>query len=51
MDKDHLIELISSSLLYEEKRIGSSESYEAIRKNLSKLNLEQLRVMSKEFIL
>ena len=51
MDKDHLIELISSSLLDDKKRIGSNESYEAIRANLSKLNLEQLRVMSKEFIL
>ena len=53
MDKDHLIELISNSLLYDSK----SKDSESIT-NLSKfkiylegLNLDQLRTMSKEFIL
>ena len=50
MDKDHLIELISNSLLYESK--NSDSKYLCDFKNyLERLNLDQLRTMSKEFIL
>ena len=51
MDKDHLIELISSSLIYEGRNLQSRESSSEIINYLNKLNLDQLRTMSKEFIL
>ena len=51
MDKQHLIELISSSLLYESKNLKSKESSNEIIDYLNTLNLDQLRTMSKEFIL
>ena len=51
MDKDHLIELISSSLLYESKNFDSSKDLSDFRNYLENLNLDQLRTMSKEFIL
>ena len=51
MDKDHLIELISNSLLYESKNSDSSRSLNEFKNYLEKLNLDQLRTMSKEFIL
>ena len=51
MDKEHLVELISNSLIYEGKNLQSSESSNAIRNYLNRLNLDQLRTMSKEFIL
>ena len=51
MDKEHLIELISNSLIYESQKFKSSESYDEILNYLNKLNLDQLRTMSKEFIL
>ena len=51
MDKDHLIELISNSLLYESKNSDSSMSLSDFKNYLERLNLEQLRTMSKEFIL
>ena len=51
MDKEHLIELISNSLISESKNLKSSESLSEILNYLNKLNLEQLRTMSKEFIL
>ena len=51
MDKDHLIELISNSLLYEIKDSESNKSLSDFRNYLEKLNLDQLRTMSKEFIL
>ena len=51
MDKDHLIELISSSLLYDSKDCESNENLSDFRKYLERLNLDQLRTMSKEFIL
>ena len=51
MDKDHLIDLISNSLIQESKNLASSETFNEFRNYLSKLNLEQLRTMSKEFIL
>ena len=51
MDKDHLIELISNSLLYENKNYDSNKNYSDFKNYLERLNLEQLRTMSKEFIL
>ena len=51
MDKDHLIELISNSLIFESKNSKSSKILIEFKNYLAKLNLEQLRTMSKEFIL
>ena len=51
MDKDHLIELISNSLLYDSKDSDSNRNLSDFRNYLGRLNLDQLRTMSKEFIL
>ena len=51
MDKDHLIELISNSLLYDSKDSKSTRNLSDFKNYLERLNLEQLRTMSKEFIL
>jgi len=51
MDKDHLIELISNSLLYESKDRESTSNISDFKNYLQRLNLDQLRTMSKEFIL
>ena len=51
MDKDHLIELISNSLLYESKNCDSAKNLNEFKNYLERLNLDQLRTMSKEFIL
>ena len=51
MDKDHLIELISNSLLYECKNSDSNKNLNDFKNYLERLNLDQLRIMSKEFIL
>ena len=51
MDKDHLVELISNSLIYESKNLESSRNLIDFKNYLNKLNLDQLRTMSKEFIL
>ena len=51
MDKQHLIELISSSLIYENQNLQSKENSTEILNYLNRLNLDQLRTMSKEFIL
>ena len=51
MDKDHLIELISNSLLYESKDSDSTKVLSDFKNYLKNLNLDQLRTMSKEFIL
>ena len=51
MDKDHLIDLISNSLLYEIKDSGSTKNLSDFKNYLNRLNLDQLRTMSKEFIL
>ena len=51
MDKDHLIELISNSLLFESKDSESTNKLSDFRTYLEGLNLDQLRTMSKEFIL
>jgi len=51
MDKDHLIDLISNSLLYESKNSDSNRNLSEFKNYLERLNLDQLRTMSKEFIL
>ena len=51
MDKQHLVDLISNSLIYESKKLKTRESSCEIVNYLNKLNLDQLRAMSKEFIL
>ena len=51
MDKDHLIELISKSLLCESKNSDSYMNHSDFKNYLERLNLDQLRTMSKEFIL
>ena len=51
MDKDHLIELISYSLLYDSKDSETTRNLCDFRNYLERLNLDQLRTMSKEFIL
>ena len=51
MDKDHLIELISNSLLYDSRDSESSRNFNDFKNYLERLNLDQLRTMSKEFIL
>ncbi len=51
MDKDHLIELISNSLLYEIEDSESNRKLIDFKNYLERLNLDQLRTMSKEFIL
>ena len=51
MDKDHLIELISNSLLFESKDPESTRTLSDFKNYLERLNIDQLRTMSKEFIL
>ena len=51
MDKDHLIDLISNSLLLEGKDCASNKNLIDFKNYLERLDLEQLRTMSKEFIL
>ena len=51
MDKEHLIDLISNSLIFEGEDSQSKENSNALIIYLNRLNLDQLRVMSKEFIL
>ena len=51
MDKDHLIELISNSFLCESKDSESTKKLCDFKNYLERLNLDQLRTMSKEFIL
>jgi len=51
MDKQHLVELISNSLIYESQNLKSRENTNEIIDYLNSLNLDQLRTMSKEFIL
>ena len=51
MDKDHLIELISSSILYNSKDTEATKNLCELKNCLERLTLDQLRAMSKEFIL
>ena len=51
MDKEHLVDLISNSLLYDSKDSESTRNLSDFKNYLQQLNLDQLRAMSKEFIL
>ena len=51
MDKEHLVDLISNSLIYESKDSDSNRNLCDFKNYLQQLNLDQLRAMSKEFIL
>ena len=51
MDKDHLIELISNTFIFESKDSETTKNLRDFKNYLEKLNLDQLRTMSKEFIL
>ena len=51
MDKEHLVELISNSLIYESRNSESRRNYIEFKNYLKELNLDHLRTMSKEFIL
>ena len=51
MDKDHLVELITTSIFNDDLKVRSEKPYIAMKNYLERLNLEQLRTMSKEFIL
>ena len=51
MDKEHLVELISNSLIKDSQNLESNQIFSEFKNYLNRLNLEQLRTMSKEFIL
>ena len=51
MDKEHLIDLISNSMIFEIKDLESFENKFNITNYLNNLNINQLRIISKEFIL
>ena len=51
MDKEHLVDLITTSLFNEKRITLSNKSYLDMKNYLQQLNLDQLRTMSKEFIL
>ena len=51
MDKEHLVDLICSSIISEIKNLESNEEKLNASNYLNNLNLNQLRIISKEFIL
>ena len=51
MDKEHLVDLISSSIISEIKGLKIDEEKFIANNYLNNLNLHQLRIISKEFIL
>ena len=51
MDKEHLIDLISNSMIFEIKDLESYENKFDRTNYLNNLNINQLRIISKEFIL
>ena len=51
MDKEHLIDLISENMIFENKVFESYKNKLNTKNYLNNLNLNQLRVISKEFIL
>ena len=51
MDKEHLIDLISDSMILEIKDLESYENKFNTKNYLNNRNLNQLRIISKEFIL
>ena len=51
MDKEHLVDLISSSIIFEIKDLEIDKEKFIANNYLNNLNLNQLRIISKEFIL
>ena len=51
MDKEHLIDLISNSMICEMKDLETYQSKFNTEDYLSNRNLNQLRIISKEYIL
>ena len=51
MDKEHLIDLISNSMICEIKDLKTYQNKFNAENYLNNLNLNQLRIISKEFIL
>ena len=51
MDKEHLIDLISSSIISEIKDLAINEEKFIENNYLNNLDLNQLRIITKEFIL
>ena len=51
MDKEHLIDLISNSIISEIKNLEINEEKFITNNYLNNLNLNQLIIISKEFIL
>ena len=51
MDKEHLIDLISNSMILEIKDLESYDNKFNATNYLNNLNINQLRIISKEFIL
>ena len=51
MDKEHLIDLISNSMISESKDQDYYKNEFSTKNYLNELNLNQLRIISKEFIL
>lgn len=51
MDKEHLIDLICNSMMFEIKDLASNKNQFNTKNYLNNLNLNQLRIISKEFIL
>ena len=51
MDKEHLIDLLSNSMNFEINNLESYENKLNITNYLKNLNINQLRIISKEFIL
>ena len=51
MDKEHLIDLISNSMISEIKNLEINRNKFSTQDYLNSLDLNQLRLISKEFIL
>jgi len=51
MDKEHLIDLISNSIIFEIKDLEINEEKFIENNYLNNLDLNQLRIITKEFIL
>ena len=51
MDKEHLIDLISDCMFIEVENLKSKNRSYDTKEYLNTLNLNQLRIISKEFIL
>ena len=51
MDKEHLIDLISNSMICEMKDLETYQNQFNVEDYLNNRNLNQLRIISKEYIL